>query len=186
MALREYLYFNDVKHTWYTVQDSLIGRARNLCAVNFLKSDYDRLMFIDADIEYEPEDVAKVWALDADISVGVYRMKKPGSKFAAWVDGALVDDLTKYKKPISVDYAGTGFMMIKRHVFEKMQSVFPQWKYEEGQVGESWAFFQDPIEDGIHLSEDYFFCKRARELGFKIMMDPSVKLKHWGSFCYGD
>ena len=178
LQAREYLWANGVEHTWLTTRnESLITRGRNTSAVRFLQSGFDRLLFIDADMDYEPEDIGKLWAMDADIAVGIYRMKKEGSSFAAWVNGELIKDLPD--EPLSVDYAGTGFMMIKRGVFAKLMEAHPDWKYEES-IGECWAFFQDPVEDGIHLSEDYFFCKRAREAGFEVMMDPSVKLGHWG------
>jgi len=49
-------------------------------------------------------------------------MKKPDSMFAAWVGGELVTDIDQFDGPIKVDYAGTGFMMIHRSVFEKMRA----------------------------------------------------------------
>jgi GT2 family glycosyltransferase len=110
-------------------------------------------------------------------------MKRPGAPYAAWRDGKLVTDLAP--TPFAVDYAGTGFMMIRRSAFRKLKEAHPEWRYEEGHVGECWGFFQDPIEDGVHLSEDYFFCKRWRELGGEVLMHPEVKLKHHGAFAYG-
>lgn len=174
----------NLPHDWIeTTNESLITRGRNASAATFMKGDWSRLFFIDADIEFEPEHVAALWNMDADIAVGCYPMKQLGAQYAAWVDGKLLRlaDLKEKTEPFPVDYAGTGFMMIKRRVFEKMQLVHPDWKHEEGHVGECWAFFQDPIEDDIHLSEDYFFCKRAREIGFSVMMHPQVRLKHWGT-----
>lgn len=172
-------------HSWlFTKNESLITRGRNTSATKFLQTHYERLLFIDSDIEFAAEDVAKLWNIDspgADVAVGVYRMKREGSPYAAWVNGSLIEDLPDH--PIEVDYAGTGFMMIKRSVFTRLMQAHPEWKYEES-IGECWAFFQDPIEDGIHLSEDYFFSKRVRDLGMKVVMDPAVKLKHWGQKCF--
>ena len=71
---------------------------------NYLKTDFERLMFIDADIEFTPDHVGMLLEMDQPISVGVYRMKKPGSKYAAWRNGELVDDLDQFKRPITVDY----------------------------------------------------------------------------------
>lgn len=165
-----------------TGNESLITRARDTSAAEFLKSDYERLLFIDSDIEFNVSDVIRLWNLDADIAVGAYRVKKPDSHLTVWKDGKLTD-LNEFVEPVEVDYAGTGFMMIKRSVFEKLKEVVPE--YIEGEkYKQCWAFFQDPIEDGIHLSEDYFFCKRARESGFKVICDPKIRLKHWGSFAY--
>lgn len=188
LALKEQMTAANFGHAFLlTENESLITRARNTSAARFLNdTDFEFLFFIDADIEFTPEDVGKLLALDEDIAVGCYRMKRPGSKYAAWVDGRLIEHLGEFSGPISVDYAGTGFMLIRRSVFRRLQDAHPEWKHREGNgIDECWAFFQTPVEDGIFLSEDYHLCKRWRELGGKIIMDPSVKLIHHGSFAYG-
>ncbi len=162
--------------------ESAVHRARNQLAKSFLSSSYERLMFIDSDIEFKAEDVGKLWAMDVDIAVGVYAMKKIDAKRAAWVDGKLIDDLDKFSGPTEVDYAGTGFMMIKREVFEKM---IPFVKPEKTEQGERIRFFHFPVRDGVELSEDYEFCRAAVSLGFKVIMDPSIKLKHYGLYGFG-
>ena len=92
LELKEGLH--EIPHQFYTLtNESAVHRARNQCAKAFLSTDYERLMFIDSDIEFNAEDVGKLWAMDADIAVGAYSMKKMGAKKAAWIDGALVDDL---------------------------------------------------------------------------------------------
>lgn len=184
MALKDVFHVRQFTHDWLeTTNESLITRGRDTIAATFLKGDWNRLFFIDSDIQFEPEDVAKLWNMNCDVAVGCYPRKELGAEYAAWVNGRLLKakDLDKIKQPFAVDYAGTGFMMIKRHVFEILQARHPEWKYEEGHVGECWGFFQDPIEDGIHLSEDFFFCKRVREAGMQVMMHPKVRLGHWGA-----
>ena len=148
----------------------------------FLKTHHTHMMWLDADIEFTSDDVAKLWNLDADIAVGVYRMKTPKSKYAAWVDGKLITNLKKFKEPMEVDYAGTGFMMIKRGVIEKLKEVSPKYENEMKDIP---AIYMTPIHNGILESEDYHFCRIAREAGYKVMMDPSVKLRHWGITAYG-
>lgn len=168
------------KHDWLiTTNESLITRARNTSVATYLTTDYERLLFIDGDLDFKTEDVMKLWDMDVDVAVGAYRMKSPDSTLTAWENGRMVE-LEDRTENFEVDYAGTGFMMIKGHVFEQMMARFPHWKYEEGKVGECWGFFQDPIEDGIQLSEDYFFCKRFREIGGKIILNPTIRLGHWG------
>lgn len=182
--------------------ESLITRARNVCAASFLHdTSFSCLLFIDADIEFSPADVARLWNLaftGADVAVGHYRYKKLGCPDTVWVDGKR-RDLSEFDEPFEVSYAGTGFMLIKRGAFEQLVKLHPDWEYEEGfpeegqkesesQVKKAYAFFQDPIEDSplgrFHLSEDYFFCKRVREAGMKVVMDPKIELKHWGFYAY--
>lgn len=180
--------------------ESLITRARDVIAADFLNAtDFQCLLFIDADIEFEPADVAHVWNLcldGADVAAGHYRHKNPDARREAWVDGKL-RPIAEFSKPFAVDYAGTGFMCIKRGTFERLKQANPKWRYEEGfpgadrkqEVRECWAFFQDPIATcgdlgRFHLSEDYFFCQEVRKLGMKVIMHPGVQLKHWGQYPY--
>jgi hypothetical protein len=149
----------------------------------FLRTDHSHLFWWDADIEAKPEDVAALWNLQADIACGVYAMKKRDAQwFAAWKDGALVKDLDQFNGPVEVDYAGTGFLLIRREVIEKLAASAPTWEGANGPVP---ALFMTPIHNGCLESEDYHFCRIAREAGYKIIMDPSVRLGHWGQYRFG-
>lgn len=184
LALKEELTKIGLAHDWLTGRnESLVTRARNEMTCSLLQTDHTHMMWLDADIEFESEHVAKLWNMDADIAVGVYAMKKPDKQwFAAWKDGALVRDLDQYKEPIEVDYAGTGFMMIRREVIETLAKTVPSYEGPSGRVP---ALYMTPIHNDGFESEDYHFCRIAREAGFKVMMDPSVRLKHWGQYAFG-
>jgi len=197
LALEANLSRYGIPHDWYKMtNESLITRGRDVIASDFLKArKYDKLLFIDSDIEFEPPQVATLMNMDVDIAVGCYPMKQLGAPYAAWVDRRLLklEDIESKTEPFPVDHAGTGFMMIKRGVLEKMVEAHPEWEHEEGHTGQCWAFFQDPLEylpddkDNpirVHMPEDYFFCRRAGELGFKVMMHPKARVKHWGLHCY--
>lgn len=171
--------------------ESLITRARNSMAASFLETDHTHLMWIDADIEFSPDDVAALWNMDVDVAVGVYAMKKPDAAwYAAWVDGELVKDLDRFGGgPVSVDYAGTGFMMIRRDVLEKMIAAYPETAYEgndpSGGERTEYALFDTEIREGAYLSEDYLFCQRWRDMGGEIRMNPKVRLRHIGQYAFG-
>lgn len=185
MNLKEELTKQGVPHDWLIGwNESLVHRARMEMAASFLETDHTHLMFLDADIEFTPDDVAKIWNLNADIGVGVYAMKKRDAQwFAAWKDDELVHDLDQYSGPIEVDYAGTGFMMIRRDVVEVLAKLCGSY---EGQNGRRIpALFMTPIHNDCLESEDYHFCRVAREAGFKVIMDPSVRLGHWGQYRFG-
>lgn len=170
--------------------ESLIQRARNNMAAYFLwETDYERLMFIDSDIEFSPDDVSKLWNLDADIAVGIYAMKKPDEDvYAGWVDGKLVD-IKELNGITPLDYAGTGFMQIKREVLRRMYEEWPERRHEEGQTKKAFAWFDPRVVDAgagpFYASEDYAFCRDARSLGYEILCDPSIRLKHYGLYGYG-
>jgi len=177
--------------------ESLIPRARDNCVTSFLETNYERMMFIDADIEFTASDISALWNLDVDVAVGGYPMKRPDAPTCGWVNGELID-IGNMDGPSEVDFAGTGFMMIKRDVFLRMHEAFPERFHAEGSPREqihsrrkSFLYFHSRLSDGeiwqdrIRWPEDYAFCHDFRQIGGKIIMDPSIKLKHWGSFGYG-
>ena len=166
-----------------TKNESLITRARNTTLTHFMKSGLDKLLFIDADIEFCTDDVVKLWNMDKDVAVAAYPMKRRDEPLSAWVEGKLCyasdfDGLTK------VDYAGTGYMMIDRSVIERMIRHYPELTHTES-VGTCWALFDTCVWNDTYLSEDYAFCQRWRDMGGEIWMDPSIKLVHWGTYAYG-
>lgn len=182
LSLQEELLVNNIDYDFLiTSNESLITRARNTSAKKFLDSRFENLLFIDADIEFTPEDVSKLYTMASDVCCGAYARKKDGETAKVWVGGER--ELSEFTEPVEVDYAGTGFMLIRRHVFDALDVP----TYQEG-VGECRAFFQDPVveENGssFHISEDYFFCKKVREAGMKVTVDPSIKLTHWGKAGY--
>lgn len=212
MNLKEDLTKIGLPHDWLIGwNESLVHRGRMEMVASFLKTEFSHLMWLDADIEFTPDDVAKVWNLDADIGVGVYAMKKRNeSWYAAWKDGQLVKDLDQFDGPTSVDYAGTGFMLVKRSavlrvhdyvtkLYERVKNVTqalppeirgiinerfaPSYMGPHGRVP---AIFMTPVHNDGLESEDYHFSRMAREAGLKITMDPTVRLKHWGQYAYGD
>ena len=191
LALQESCLQAGLDVNWLTTgNESLVQRARNTSVMTFLGTEYQKLMFIDADIEFSPEDVAKLWNMDTDIAVAAYSMKRPDNPLSAWVNGELLKVEKDTPNPLEVDYAGTGFMMIDREVFETLKGHEKVHEHIEGQdLTPCWNFFDCEVEDdkgkNIYLSEDYWFCKRARELGYRILMDTSIRLGHWGTHRFG-
>jgi hypothetical protein len=196
LNLKEELTRVGLAHDWLIgTNESLVTRARNEMTASFLTTKHSHMFWLDADIEFTPADVAAIWNLEADIGVGVYAMKVRDKQwFAAWKDGELVKDLDQFNGPIEVQYAGTGFMCIRREVIEKLAASAPS--YEGGRSlldhkggvspgNRVAAIYMTPIHNDGFESEDYHFSRIAREAGFKIVMDPSVRLGHWGQFRYG-
>ena len=192
LDLRGSLTLSGIEHQWLvTTNESLIPRARNTAVARFMfdaeLQKYDRFMFIDADIEFKAEDVQKLWNLDVDVATAAYPMKRESAGVTAWKDGKLVN-LDELIGPTEIDFAGTGFLMIKRSVFDRMMMEYPEAEHEEGSVGRCFAFFNTAVvDDGAgpyFISEDYFFCRNLRKTGMKITLDPSIRLGHVGRRVY--
>lgn len=183
LRLKDALHDLGMRHDFLlTKGDSLIVRARETSVAAFMKTDYERLMFIDADIQFHPDDVAKLWNLNADVAVGGYPWKDAGKNtVSAWKDGAEVR-LSEHDQPFPVDYAGTGFMMIKRRTLEVIRADC--YAYDEGGTECFGCFDLLYLERkgrlGVKLSEDYAFCERVRKREMTVWCDPSIRLAHWG------
>lgn len=159
--------------------ESLIPRGRNICVREFLKSDADFLMFIDADMEFPIDGVLKLLDLNKSISVGAYRFKHESAPYGIWKGGKALMELPD--EPCEVQFAATGFMCVSRETIERMcEEHKDTWCEEDG----FFALFDCGPKNGVYMPEDYTFCDRWREMGGSIWLDPSIELIHWGSKGY--
>lgn len=193
------------------MNESLITRARNELVRVFLDSDFEYLMFIDADISFNGQDVATLMAADRDIACGIYPKKEIDWDKVANAASAGKSDLKDYGGAfvfnmvghtdaesdedgmIEVKHGGTGFMLIKRKVFEDLKPYVPTYRtstVRDPETGEflrplTYEFFATSIDEtGALLSEDYHFCDLWRKHGGKIYANPFIKLEHVGTYVY--
>jgi hypothetical protein len=165
---------------------SVVSRVRNLIATDFLKSDCTDLMFIDSDINFDAEDIFRLMAWNTDpkkgIVAGIPVARKKGQVYFSTLD---TDDDSIFMDKMGLVKAkrvATAFMMIRREVFEKLRDAHPEWLYhDEKKDGDQViCFFDFELKDGHYVGEDYLFCDRAREVGFEVWIDPTIKLGHMG------
>ena len=198
----------------FMFNESLITRARNALTHGFLKSEATHLLFIDSDIRFNPNDVVKMIEADKEIICGLYPKKeinfssvKRGIDAGVPMDqlkyytGAFVVNLVGYQgevtvpvnEPVEIWNGGTGFMLIKREVFEKLKDVCPTYNNDVTDLGgtiQSQApiveYFATSIEPETNrlLSEDYHFCHVARNNGVKVWGAPWVRLAHIGTYTF--
>jgi len=194
--------------------ESLIQRGRNALAHHFMqRKEFTHLLFIDADIKFNPADVIPMVQANKDIICGIYPKKEinwdgvaqaaaQGVPVSEWKNrtGSLVVNLKDYdgavtvpvNKPVEIWNGGTGFMLIKRSTFEKMNKVVNVYKNDVGFIGQKMEreeiteYFACAIEPGTErlLSEDYFFCWKAREAGLKVWAAPWASLGHFGTYLF--
>jgi hypothetical protein len=94
-------------------------------------------------------------------------------------------------QPEEMRLLGTGMLMIKREVFQKFKKCYPDRWYESrsdanSNPGPIHDFFKVGVDPQTreYDSEDYWFCKDAATIGYKILMLPWVKTTHMGTFTY--
>ena len=163
---------------FFLFNESLITRARNYCADEFMRSDYTHLMFIDSDIGFNPHDVLALAALadpesDKDIVCGPYPKKVISwEKIKRAVDKGFADEnpqkLANFvgdfvfnpaddrpeiplNEPVEVLEGGTGFMMIQRKAFENYAKAYPEFSYKPDHV-------RSDNFDGTREIMAYFDC----------------------------
>ncbi len=197
----------------FMFNESLITRARNALAHQFLKTDCTHLFFIDADIRFNAADVIPMLEADKDIICGIYPKKEinwgsvkramdagVSNEELKWHTGSFVVNLVGYagevtvpvNQPVEIWNGGTGFMIIKREVFEKLADKVPSYTNDVTDLAgnikadEIKEFFATSIEPGTNrlLSEDYHFCRIWREAGGQVWAAPWAHLSHIGSYVF--
>lgn len=190
--------------------DSLITRSRNTLVSQFrATSQATHLLFIDADIGFEAQQIGHMLHFDQDFVAGIYPLKVIDWSRAAIARsdagetfetaplhyvGALGTgaDLERRGRFATGIYCGGGFMLLKRRVIERMIEAYPQTRYQSAHAysnarsDENYALFECMIdkETNAYVSEDFGFCQKWRDLGGRIWLDTEGKLTHAGAYSF--
>lgn len=158
-----------------------IVAARNQLAHEFMQSDDDKLIFLDADVTFEPGEIVKIAKRPEDLVGGAYRHKQNQETYPVmWMPDPDLKGLQSGGNGLlEVLAVPTGFMSISRKVFESFQKKWPE-RLQSHFDHVSYTYFQMPFHNGTQYGEDFYFCKEWRDLGGKVFLDPEIKLTHWG------
>lgn len=149
--------------------------GRNQLADDFLKSGFDRLVFVDADVTFEMGALVKIAHAKEDLVGGAYRFKLAEESYPVlWLGGDL---WANENGLLEVRALPTGFLSISRTVLEKLKEAKPRAHTHLGRTLE--CFFHYPFKEGHLFSEDTAFCDDWREIGGKVWLDPEITLTHW-------
>jgi len=189
-----------------TENESLVHRARNVSIGRFMqKTDCDYFMFIDADVEFDPEAVVRLIRSGHDVSVACYPKKvvmweqaktaveNGDERDMAMLSSSLVVNIGAQKREVVNGFVEvldgpTGFMMIKREALQKMHEYYKDTltcknDHQNRDFDEYCAIFDCMIDPDTkrYLSEDYAFCRRWQQMGGKIFADCNTTLGHVGN-----
>jgi len=192
--------------------DALITRARQNLVPHFLdNATATHLLFVDADIGFDPDQVFRLVDCDADMTAAAYPIKRVDwAKFGALAragrshpESEALSYALELEGPerialrgrfVKARYAGTGFLMIRRAALVAMMEHYPELRYtREHQIddplrGSQWrsALFNCMIDaaSGNYLSEDFSFCRRWTDMGGEIWVDLESRLNHVGSMVF--
>ena len=201
LRLRDYCAKNGIRLTFSMPWgDALVTRARQSIAAYFLEDPTaTHLLYIDADISYQVDDVLRLLKSGREVCAGIYPLKrydwemvrKKALAGEAHLESAGLSYVVDLSRPMEtvdgfgrVTEAGTGFLMVQRSVFGAMAKRYPELRYKavdpQGEK-DHYAFFNCLIDEkGTYLSEDYSFCKRWTDMGGEIWADMRSRLNHMG------
>ena len=195
--------------------ESLIPRARNvLQALALSDPEVTHLMWIDGDTTFRTEDFLRMLCVQLPIVGGLYPKKGLSMEriCEAYEQGLPPDKLLQATAvyPINIEnqqlgwghriergmhqalMLATGNLLVERRVVELMMSRNPQLKLRntsglpEGAEDFYYSLFDTDILDGSYLSEDYYFCLKAKEAGVDCYMDADTRVEHIGPMLYLD
>ena len=176
-----------------TMKSPLIHQARNYLTSVFLTTEYQYLLFIDSDVEFEPESVLRMLVAKKRIICTPYRVK------AEKLDKPIYT--VEFKDPENIPFlpgglveleAGpTGLMLIDRKVFEKIIKNHPDLKIKNKATPTAdkslefyYNFFDFGFDNHYATGEDISFCKLAKENNFKIYANTESTTQHHGSYAW--
>lgn len=151
--------------------------GRNQLARDFLKSDCDRLFFLDADVTWELGKMVELCLQPYDVVGGAYRYKCEEEKYPVnfFTNQGIYSNQHGLVK---VQDLPGGFLAISRNALNKMIEAKPERLYDH--YGEAaYCFFQFAFIDGKFYGEDTLFCKEWRDIGGDVYLDPKLNLTHW-------
>lgn len=170
-----------------------VDDARNALVREFMMSDCNCLVFLDADIGWAPKDLASLISCPAQFVGGVYPKKCDDPEFPVYLEPGTTlqaDELGL----VEVHGLPTGFLKISRDALASITQVWGNRRFCGQSMGPDEPpyviLFERTYEDGHRWSGDYAFCQKWRSMGGKMYVDPRFNFLHEGtkewSGCLGD
>ena len=143
----------------------LIG-ARTGLVNESIKRGATHILFVDHDMFFPPNAIQELVDFGKDIVGGAYNFRR----FPLQSTAVPLTDITPTDTLFRCNALGTGFLLIKLSVFEKIP--IPWFNFGRDENAE------------LVYGEDTFFCRKAIEAGFDVWADPNLGVKHIGEFNY--
>lgn len=161
-----------------TSRGTPIDMARNEIVRSAQEHEVEWLFFLDTDVICPPDTIQRLMAHNLPIVSGLYYTRAPPIEPAVWkeVDGGKQAIPFTPGQMVEADFIGAGCLLIHMSVFDHIDKPYFEWTLS----------FEDPNDHGKGKSEDFYWCKKVRERGYKIYVDTSVQCRHGISNAYTD
>ena len=183
----------DIKVDINTLKSPYVSYARNILTAQFMKSDKDYLLFIDADVEFEPECPLRMVVAQKDIVCTPYRVKTNDPDVVRYTTTVPDNDNVKVLPGglVELTRGPSGMMLIHRRVFETLQKNRPDLEIQAHQHVDLFpegfkifSFWDCVFKDGKWTGDDIAFCNLATENGFKLYANIESTMVHHGGYGY--
>src|SRR5262249_9290844 len=150
---------------------------------------FEETMWIDADVAFDADDIERLRSHALPIVCGIYPKKGQQALAIHTLPGTPRLTFGKQGGLVEIKYASTGFLLLRREVSETMQTKLGlpvcNTRFPKHMV----PYFQPMVHQDEagpwYLAEDWAFCERARQCGYQIMADTTIRLWHIGTYRYG-
>ena len=165
---------------------SLLVAERNRLLEAFYNSDCTHILCIDGDLGWPAEAVLAMLQTDKEFVAGVYPARGDKNVFLFRPCLAPNNSIITDKHLLKMQYIPAGFMLMKKSVIQKMRDKFPELHFkpkaaEQINPSEGYCLFDTEVYEGEFWGEDFVFCRRAREAGVDIWVDPLIQFDHAGT-----
>jgi len=183
----------ELERRGYTVRRvsgyAAIDQGRNQMVTDALVDGFEETLWIDSDVGFYADDVERLRSHPVPIVSGIYPQKGKRSLASQVLPGTPNITFGEAGGLVEMLYAATGFLLVRREAYLTIQRQLNLPICNE-RFGRALLPFFMPlihkIDDGHwYLAEDYSFCERARQCGFKIYADTRLRLWHIGTYRYG-
>ena len=164
--------------------NAIIDDARAIMVQKFLDSDGTDLVFVDHDVSWQEGALLRLVDAPVDCVAGIYPQRKdPITYTVQWVPERA--ELWADPETGLLEVAGVpaGFMRMTRAMLERMVDAYPESEFYVESLPEkkAYALFASWRDGKMKYGEDYSFCRRWREIGGTVWVDPEIKMGHVGN-----
>lgn len=168
-----------------TASGSLLVAERNNIIQSFWESDCTHILCIDGDLGWPAQAVLAMLEAQKEFVAGVYPARGRENTFLFRPEYQDDDRIVQEKHLLKMKYIPAGFMLLSKSAIEKMRNKHPDLYYQpkdsHNNPTPGYCFFNTEVYEGEFWGEDFVFCRKAREAGVDIWVDPLIQFDHAGT-----